>query len=263
MKEVSTCSYLMVIQTSRLCKDVAFQPPQTDDPNPVSCYPILAEDEVDEYKNNLASLRAADARAKAAAAAAVPEALLKEGAASLAEEKMVLVGDIVLGARQIIPQGYTIEKSAIVGGGKETYVDTLVTSNGPRVLNKAQLEKLGVKSADQIRRVELLQEQLERAANGRPWRLEVFDTPRGRQFVGIHGDEGPARGDEDNDSTKNAPTKEHKDDDGTKARKNNDVPKAKQAATTVVAPVATEKNSKKNKKEQQEGSEEEFFRQEL
>jgi protein OS-9 len=253
----------MVIQTSRLCKDIAFQPPQKDHPNPVSCYPILAEDEVDEYKNNLALLRAAEAKAKAATAAAVPEALFKDGAASAAQEKVILVGDIILGAREIVPEGYKIEKSAIVGGGKETYVDTLVTSNGPRVLNKAQLEKLGVKSADQIKRVEMLQEQLERAANGRPWRLEVFDTPRGRQFVGIHGDEASEQGNEDNDSTKNAPPKEPKDDDGTKARKNNDVPKAKQAATTVTAPVATEKDSKKNKKEQHEGSEEEFFRQEL
>jgi protein OS-9 len=64
IKETSTCAYLMVIHTPRLCNDVAFLPPQKDSPNAVSCTPILDETQVDDYKRDMSALRAADKEAR-------------------------------------------------------------------------------------------------------------------------------------------------------------------------------------------------------
>lgn len=45
IKEITTCAYLMVINTPRLCKDVAFLPPQPSRANPITCRPILTPEE--------------------------------------------------------------------------------------------------------------------------------------------------------------------------------------------------------------------------
>ncbi|KAL8781306.1 MAG: hypothetical protein Q9213_006054, partial [Squamulea squamosa] len=42
IKEVSTCSYLMVIYTPRLCNDVAFLPPRENKAAPITCQEVLA-----------------------------------------------------------------------------------------------------------------------------------------------------------------------------------------------------------------------------
>ncbi|KAL8641597.1 MAG: hypothetical protein Q9228_001619, partial [Teloschistes exilis] len=42
IKEVSTCSYLMVIYTPRLCNDIAFLPPRENKAAPITCQEILA-----------------------------------------------------------------------------------------------------------------------------------------------------------------------------------------------------------------------------
>ncbi|KAM0274394.1 hypothetical protein ACHAQH_007896 [Verticillium albo-atrum] len=41
IKEVTTCAYLMVVNTPRLCNDVAFLPPKQTSANPISCRLIL------------------------------------------------------------------------------------------------------------------------------------------------------------------------------------------------------------------------------
>lgn len=64
IKETSTCTYLMVIQTPRLCNDVAFLPPQKDSPNSISCMPILDETQIDDYKRDMSALRAAEKEAR-------------------------------------------------------------------------------------------------------------------------------------------------------------------------------------------------------
>ena len=77
-----------------------------------------------------------------------------------------------------------IEKSAIVGGGKETYIDTVASSDG-RVLSEEEMKKLGLGDP---RAVEKLKKELEKIAQGQQWKLDVIDTPRGREYRGIIGD---------------------------------------------------------------------------
>lgn len=95
----------MVIQTPRLCNDVAFQPPQKDQSNIISCSRIIEEEDVEDHKIELASWKEADR-------------LLEQEAAA---EKLSgskpprIVGDIAVGMHRLVPEGKEIEKSAIVG----------------------------------------------------------------------------------------------------------------------------------------------------
>lgn len=100
----------MVIQTPRLCNDVAFQPPQKDQPNTISCQRILFDDFVDEenedYKVELATYKKERERLQdQEAAAGKPDG----------SKSAIRVGDIFVGMHRLVPEGKEIEKSAIVG----------------------------------------------------------------------------------------------------------------------------------------------------
>ncbi|KAF2172527.1 hypothetical protein M409DRAFT_50211 [Zasmidium cellare ATCC 36951] len=240
IKETSTCAYLMVIQTPRLCNDVAFLPPQKDQANPVKCSPVLRADEVEEYERDLKALRAAENDAKVWEANA-------EAAAALGgtgyEPLQLPVGDIFVGEHRLVPEGKKLEKSSIVGGtGKETYIDTVASSDG-RVLGKEDLEKLGLGDP---KAVEKLKKELEKIAQGQNWKLDVIDTPRGREYRGIIGDE-----DEE---------KEGKGEKGSSEKKyGKDKVEGKEKKESKKA----EKAEKGGKPEQEEGSEEEYYKEEL
>lgn len=98
----------MVIQTPRLCNDVAFQPPQKDQPNTVSCYPIVVDDDIEDYKRELADIQEA-------------ERLFRQETTSTNLDGSSYglppapVGDILVGMHRLVPEGKKIEKSAIVG----------------------------------------------------------------------------------------------------------------------------------------------------
>lgn len=180
IKETSTCAYLMVIQTPRLCNDVAFLPPQKDEPNAITCSPILASDQdIQDYERDIALLKQAEKEAEIWAA--------DPSAADIflgAEEvDFPIAGDIAIGARAIVPEGVTLEKSAIVGGGKEKYIDTIASSDG-RLLNREELDKLGLGDAKSLER---LKRQLEKMAQGQEWKLDVVETPQGREYRGVIG----------------------------------------------------------------------------
>lgn len=182
IKETATCAYLMVIQTPRLCNDVAFLPPQKDQPNAITCSPILAENQVEAYEHDLAVLKEIESEtSQELLDAALAEAGIKD--ADL--ETIQIVGGIVVGGHAMVPEGTKIEKSTIVGGGKETYVDTIASSDG-KVASEEEMKKLGLGDP---RAVEQLKKKLETIAQGQQWKLDVIDTPRGREYRGIIGDE--------------------------------------------------------------------------
>ncbi|KAK9250808.1 hypothetical protein V1507DRAFT_482795 [Lipomyces tetrasporus] len=51
IKEVTTCRYLMVIHTPRLCQDVAYLPPKEDRANEIKCQRILLEEEMEKSRS--------------------------------------------------------------------------------------------------------------------------------------------------------------------------------------------------------------------
>ncbi|KAH0348301.1 hypothetical protein KCU81_g3172, partial [Aureobasidium melanogenum] len=180
IKEVATCAYLMVIQTPRLCNDIAFQPPQKDRANKIACSPILDQDQVPEYE-------AAVAAASDLLGDDIPNPL-----AGSQSKAPVTIGGITIGAHKWIPEGSKIEKSAIVGGTKDKFVETIADSFG-KAMSADELKRLGLGDA---KSVETLKKELEKIANGQGWELKVFDTPDGREYRGV------LLGDEEPDSAK-------------------------------------------------------------
>ncbi|KAI9825961.1 MAG: Protein OS-9 [Phylliscum demangeonii] len=53
IKEVTTCAYLMVIYTPRLCHDAAFLPPQTKRAHAITCQEVLSPDLMEAWKVHL------------------------------------------------------------------------------------------------------------------------------------------------------------------------------------------------------------------
>ncbi|KAF2397545.1 hypothetical protein EJ06DRAFT_533148 [Trichodelitschia bisporula] len=174
IKETTTCQYLMVISTPRLCNDIAFLPPQESKPHSIACSPVMDADSIPSFnaarEQHLADEDTATAEIE----------VLMDGLE--VKTKTLVIGDIKIGGHQMVPRGKKIEQSAIVKSGfKETLIATIAKSDG-YVASDKELEKLNIRNSKEIRDVK---EEVERLANGKGWKLEVVDTPRGRELRGI------------------------------------------------------------------------------
>ena len=181
----------MVIQTPRLCNDVAFFPPQKDQPNAIVCSPVLAEDEIEAYEQDLQALKQEVKTANVWEATEEAAKVFFRGMTGVSsgsdagiqkpqQAQPQIVGDILVGGHAVVPTDFELKKSQIVGSG-EKYVDTVASSDG-KVMSKEALEKLGLGDP---REVEQLSKELEEIAEGAGWKLDVVDTPRGRKYKGI------------------------------------------------------------------------------
>lgn len=283
----------MVIQTPRLCADLAFLPPQKDQPNAITCSPILQPDQVDDYERDIKAIISAEEEVKKWEATQEAAKILGGGGESTKAHGYVdvdetLVGDIYVGERRLVPPGIKLEKSAIVGGGKETYVDTVASSDG-KILSLEEMQKLGL---GEPKAIEKLRKELEKIAGGQNWKLDVIDTPRGREYRGIIGDD--ADEEEKEEGEEGDGDAESQGEDGIKGKSDKRAAKGGEAAARnknearrkgstegatfkkVVSNVKEKKKKSNNKKEEtnqqqqskeqtekkeqnREGSEEELF----
>jgi len=176
----------MVIQTPRLCNDVAFLPPQKDQAHAISCSPILADiDDIETYERNLQAIKSLEQDLKKVAATAAKEKAAAASPDGPPPPTIQIVGDIVVGGHSIVPEDVTLEKSAIVGGDKETFIETLMSSDGGKLLSVEDLKKLGVGDPKVL---DELKKKMEEMAKGQSWKLDIIDTPHGREYRGIVGD---------------------------------------------------------------------------
>jgi protein OS-9 len=230
----------MVLHTPRLCNDVAFQPPQKDAANSISCTPILRPEEAETYVHEQKAYKSAAQEAQIWEAN--PDAAAAFGMAGETgddELPVQIVGDIIVGGHAIVPEGVKIEKSGIVGG-KDKYIDTIANSGG-KSLSKEELKKLGLDSSRAIENLEKLKKDVEAMAKGENWKIVVVDTPRGREYRGMVGDD-------EEDAGKGQKKGQGKGENETPAQ-------GKQGGT---APDGEGPDGG-----QQEGSEEEYFKEEL
>jgi protein OS-9 len=186
IKETSTCSYLMVVDTPRLCRDVAFQPPQVNLAHPITCQPVIPESEVDSWTDSQASAKLAAAERLIAANAGddVNTNPLRDVTDGLegSTKRGPIIGGIEVGAKRFVgSEGKVIEKSVVLGGGKETFIGTVASSDGKQ-MSKEEMKKLNI--ADP-RDVETLKGNLKKLAGKKGWKLDLVDTPRGREYRGI------------------------------------------------------------------------------
>ncbi|KAJ6134276.1 hypothetical protein N7523_000598 [Penicillium sp. IBT 18751x] len=183
IKELTTCSYLMVIYTPRLCDDVAFMPPQQDEVHDIECREILTPEDVPEWE-------------------AVKEWFkshqLEDSATAQPQPEIQIVGGIVVGGQKLVGmEGKQIEKGRVASVGEERVVDVVAKrENGKMKPVSSQMLKKYDLSPE---RVEEMGKRLEELAKGKDWSLEVVESDGVIKFQGVvpDDDEAPAQQNEE------------------------------------------------------------------
>ncbi|KAJ9143411.1 Glucosidase II beta subunit-like protein [Pleurostoma richardsiae] len=210
IKEVTTCTYLMLVQTPRLCEDVAFLPPKETRAHPISCRPIVSSEEeaaalrqrkmleaeaagVAEAKKQQQQQEADDSAAKQTAGEEQKPAgvgMDRSEARKPSNPKRfegMAIGGVVVGGGQ-----YTLGQAGqpapqlrpprnFVAGKMpgSPLVETLAQAQskaeggGVEALSGEELEKLNLNPEA----IEDLKRELQRMAGDRGWKLEVVEVP--------------------------------------------------------------------------------------
>lgn len=169
----------MIVYTPRLCNDVAFMPPQENFAHAISCQPVLSESEANDWTaiDKLEDKVRETERLITEHENDSPIRQLEEGAEGSAK-RGPMIGGIEVGAQSLVgSEGKVIEKSMVVGGGKEKFAGTLVSSDG-KMMSAAELKKLNMDPKD----VEKLRKNSQKIAGRLGWRLDLMETPGGREF---------------------------------------------------------------------------------
>ncbi|KAG7108674.1 Protein OS-9 like protein [Verticillium longisporum] len=115
IKEVTTCAYLMVVNTPRLCNDVAFLPPKQTSANPISCRLILDTSDPEAsaawHRRKTLEAEAAMVRGERRGGGGGGDARFAENArpdldaASFRQqEEPVTVGGVLVGGRKVLSE---------------------------------------------------------------------------------------------------------------------------------------------------------------
>lgn len=184
IKEISTCAYLMIVDTPRLCHDVAFLPPQQNLAQPITCQPVITESEIEKWSNAKIESKILEAERLIAEHDDQNSNPLREVTEGLegSTKRGAIIGGIEVGAQALVgSEGKVIEKSVVAGGGKETFIGTVASSDGKQ-MTKEEMKKLNIADPKDV---EKLKGNLKKLAGRKGWKLDLVDTPRGREFRGI------------------------------------------------------------------------------
>ncbi|KAI1104819.1 glucosidase II beta subunit-like protein-domain-containing protein [Jackrogersella minutella] len=192
IKEVTTCAYLMVVNTPRLCVDVAFQPPKEERANIISCRAVVSEaGQADWHAQKTLEAQAA-----------------MVGQIKGDMKPPVSIGGVVVGGRRMLGQGEDgkeAHKLAPPQNFRSQNIAPLVEvvakgsskEEGSKVdrLTDEELAKLDL-SPEMI---EELKKELQKLAGDRGWKLEVVEMPGDpREIRGVvDTDEEKSDGDDD------------------------------------------------------------------
>ncbi|KAJ4404439.1 Protein OS-9 [Gnomoniopsis sp. IMI 355080] len=192
IKEITTCSYLMLINTPRLCEDVAFLPPKETRAHSISCQRII------ESEEELAAIRL---RKSIEAAEELGEGQHQGESDSEASDRVrtqdqrdnkfkgMEIGGIIIGGNQLHnpedgqpaptlkpPKGFLPGKGPTNGVPLvETLAKALSKQDGGQVemMTDEQLEQLNLNPDA----VEQFRKELEKIAGEKGWTLEVVEMP--------------------------------------------------------------------------------------
>ena len=184
IKETSTCSYLMIVDTPRLCHDVAFLPPQQNLAHPITCQPVIPESQVEDFTAKQIESKLKEAERIIAVHDDANTNPLREVIDGLegSTKRGPIIGGIEVGAQALVgSEGRVIEKSVVAGGGKEVYIGTVASSDGTQ-WSKEEMKKHDINDP---KAVEKFKVELKKLAGRNGWKLNLVDTPRGREYRGI------------------------------------------------------------------------------
>ena len=163
IKELTTCSYLMVIYTPRLCNDIAFLPPQDEDVHPIECREILAPEDVRDWE-------------------ATRDYKLSQKLVESALPEHQVIGGIAIGANKLVgKEGKRIEKGIVASIGDDKSGFIAKRENGKLVMASPQdLENYRLELDPE--KEEMLFKKLDDTANGKDWSLE-FSESQGNRVI--------------------------------------------------------------------------------
>jgi protein OS-9 len=206
VKEVTTCTYLMVVYTPRLCSDVAFHPPKETRAHPIRCRQILSSEEEENtwrYNKMVAAGELLGQKPKSAKAA--PPTLGKDVPPNYFVGTNV--GGIIIGAKKHVTDQYADKlplargvsrhgaaKVAAAGKGTGTVPGTVVEVLASKKKDATETEALSDEELEQMnldpKRVGEFREEMERLAGNRGWKLQVMDVPgEGLEYLGAFDDD--------------------------------------------------------------------------
>ncbi|KAI0112317.1 glucosidase II beta subunit-like protein-domain-containing protein [Hypoxylon sp. NC0597] len=170
IKEVTTCAYLMVVNTPRLCVDVAFQPPKEERANVISCRAIVSEAEQANWH---------------------AQKTLEAQAAMVGQTKgevktPITIGGVVVGGRQMLGQGEDGKEAHKLPPPRNFRNPNMaplieVVAKGS---SKEEGSKVDILTDEELAKLDLspemieeLKKELQKLAGDRGWKLEVVEMP--------------------------------------------------------------------------------------
>ncbi|RKF55974.1 Protein OS-9-like protein [Erysiphe neolycopersici] len=182
IKEVTTCSYLMVVYTSRLCSEVAFLPPKENKTHSITCRMVVSDDELLNQVEHNESDKIMEANPQ-------ESNLNNENEAETAKN----IGGILLGGgRWISSEAQRISIPEIFRNEALDYNDQAVEIIA-RAMSKAQGGQVEVATDADLKKLDLdpdmvkaLRIEVQKKAKERGWKIEIVDTPgQTREILGI------------------------------------------------------------------------------
>ena len=259
IKEVTTCTYLMVVHTPRLCADVAFLPPKETRAHPISCRAIISDDdEADAWRWR----KSVEAKEKMGVTGAQKAKIGKEATREHQFSGMT-IGGVVVGGKNVlggkageapvqlaVPRGIAASRqSTDTWAALGQYLTNQRKKAGEGVapvdtLTAEDLEKLGVDKET----VEAVKQELERLGGEDFWQIAVEVIPPGEAAAGHEAGGGQKK------PTRQAAGQGQTQNQGLKGNGN-----GKKQATGDAKPGVGSGQAE----EEEEGSEEIFFKDEL
>jgi protein OS-9 len=194
IKEVTTCAYLMVVNTARLCDDVAFLPPKETSANPITCRLVLhSEDPAMRAEWNLR--KTLDTRKATGQAQGGQQT---EGNGQSADGPQcqdpkarqppvytgINVGGIVVGGHNFLeadgksPPKLSIPRSYLPGRAGRV-VEVIASAR-----SKAEGSKVEIMSREELEKRDLnpdlvdeMKQELQKLAGDHGWKLEIVEVP--------------------------------------------------------------------------------------
>ncbi|OTA90085.1 hypothetical protein M434DRAFT_398246 [Hypoxylon sp. CO27-5] len=196
IKEVTTCAYLMVVNTPRLCVDVAFQPPKEERANVISCRAIVSEAEQANWH---------------------AQKTLEAQAAMVGQTKgdvktPITIGGVIVGGRQMLGQGEDGKEAHKLPPPRNFRNPNIaplveVVAKGS---SKEEGSKVDILTDEELAKLDLspemieeLKKELQKLAGDRGWKLEVVEMPGDpREIRGVvDTDEEKSDGEDDGEET--------------------------------------------------------------
>lgn len=211
IKEVTTCTYLMVVQTPRLCQDVAFMPPKEGRAHPITCHRIDDGSKAPEHnwlggKGREAGEGVVAAGAAAAghvaevimnAASGVKDSRNVKGNTDPTKQKQhqnagITIGGVVIGGRRMLEDGTRLPPPRNhMASGLSTHGKTirhiLAKGKGADQVENPTGEQLQGLELDP-KQIDALKKEIQGIAGDEEWTLELVEVPGGiNEIMGIIG----------------------------------------------------------------------------